>query len=101
MFFHHMIVFLVTVLAVTTTALPYGIQDLYARGNTWGTKNYRCNIDHYHRNVKPLLISTFKAEFPKSFEKRCGKNPDFIVERDGTVYPEATGGQRNCPKASF
>jgi len=43
--------------------------------------------DHtYHRNVKPDIIKKFQAQY-SNFKSLCGSNPDFFVERDGTVYP--------------
>ncbi|KDR81891.1 hypothetical protein GALMADRAFT_240169 [Galerina marginata CBS 339.88] len=57
---------------------------LYAR---WGSGKYVIDDNTYHRSVKPILISTFSGK--PGFKGLCGSNPDFHVERDGTVYPTA------------
>ncbi|KIY52407.1 hypothetical protein FISHEDRAFT_69830 [Fistulina hepatica ATCC 64428] len=62
---------------------------------------YSCDLDHYHRKVKPALLSEFRKM--KSFTSRCGSNPDFVVDRKGIVTPQLTKRNKdnNCSKKKF
>ena len=64
----------------------YDVLDnaLYPR---WGSGKYVIDDHTYHRDVKPKILSHFNGM--KGFSSKCGSNPDFMVERDGTVYPSS------------
>ncbi|KAF9007443.1 hypothetical protein BDQ17DRAFT_1237960, partial [Cyathus striatus] len=57
----------------------------------WGTGDYKLDDNTYHLKVKPTFISKFKS---KKFTDYCGSNPDFFIEKDGTVYPSATASKQ-------
>ncbi|PPQ67659.1 hypothetical protein CVT25_012687 [Psilocybe cyanescens] len=69
----------------------------------WGSGKYKIDDDTYHRIVKPHFLSVFGAM--PSFKGLCGSNPDFFVERDGTVYPSAVESKAKkagkCTKSKY
>ncbi|KAH9484082.1 hypothetical protein JR316_0003562 [Psilocybe cubensis] len=75
--------------------------ELFAR--TWGTGKWTMDDDLYHRTVKPHFLSVFKGM--PSFTGLCGSNPDFFIEKDGTVYPSAVESKAKklgkCTKSKY
>ncbi|CAA7266740.1 unnamed protein product [Cyclocybe aegerita] len=70
---------------------------LYRR---WGSGRYVIDDHTYHREVKPRILSEMRKL--KSFTSKCGSNPDFHVERDGTVYPSSRNDKKGqCTKRAF
>ncbi|CAA7266897.1 unnamed protein product [Cyclocybe aegerita] len=70
---------------------------LYRR---WGSGKYVIDDNTYHRDVKPKILAEMKKI--KGFESKCGHNPDFHVERDGTVYPSSRTDKKGlCSKKTF
>jgi hypothetical protein len=81
---------------------------------------YKIDIDFYHRKVKPKFIAAFQNEYgAKKFNDmyagqlemkllylwntgllRCGKNPDFDIDKDGWVWPNAVKG-KGCSKVFY
>jgi len=68
---------------------------------------YTLDLDVYHRQVKPIFITRFRAAFNDFTSKygafrssatfglltfliRCGNNPDFEIDRNGIVNLELT-----------
>ncbi|KAG5353012.1 hypothetical protein C0989_011160 [Termitomyces sp. Mn162] len=76
-------------------ARTYSVLDkaLFPR---WGSGKYVIPDDTYHRDVKPKILQQMKSI--KGFESKCGSNPDFHVERDGTVYPSSRKKNSVCTK---
>jgi len=76
--------------------------ELFTRGELWGSGKYKVDISVYHSEIKPVFIQKFSAL--GSFISLCGKNPDFAIEKDGTVYPNAVGAAKKtgkCTKNKF
>ncbi|KIJ96225.1 hypothetical protein K443DRAFT_293721 [Laccaria amethystina LaAM-08-1] len=68
---------------------------------TWGTGKYKLDMDVYHREVKPIFLTKFRTEYgTKKFNDMCGTNPDFEVDKDGWVWPNAVKG-KNCSKKNY
>lgn len=67
---------------------------------TWGTGNYKLDMDVYHREVKPIFLTRFFSAYGTKFNGMCGKNPDFKVDKNGWVWPDATKG-KNCSKKRY
>ena len=74
-------------------------------------------MDVYHREVKPIFLTKFRSAYgTKKFNDmyvfllhtqvapwsdiRCGTNPDFDVDKDGWVWPNAVKG-KNCSKVVY
>jgi hypothetical protein len=76
-------------------------EPIFIRGQTWGSGKYTIDLDVYHRTVKPQFISAFNSNFGSKFSKMCGSNPDFAIEKDGTVYPNAVKKGGQCSKKTF
>ncbi|KAF9007444.1 hypothetical protein BDQ17DRAFT_1422820 [Cyathus striatus] len=72
---------------------------LYRR---WGKKQYKLDDSTCHRVVKPKFIAAFNS---KKFINYCGKNPDFFIDDDGFVYPDATAAKQKkagkCNQTEF
>ncbi|KAJ3517827.1 hypothetical protein NLJ89_g262 [Agrocybe chaxingu] len=70
---------------------------LYRR---WGSGRYVIDDHTYHRDVKPRILSEMRKL--KGFSSKCGNNPDFHVDRDGTVYPSRRNDKKGlCTRRAF
>ncbi|KIJ94147.1 hypothetical protein K443DRAFT_369036 [Laccaria amethystina LaAM-08-1] len=68
---------------------------------TWGTGKYKLDLAVYHRDVKPIFLTTFRGKYgTKKFNDMCGTNPDFDVDKNGWVWPNAVKG-KNCSKKDY
>ena len=83
---------------------------------------YKIDIDLYHRKVKPKFIAAFQNQYGAKkfndmyvghletklayfwnkgyFYLRCGKNPDFDIDKEGWVWPNGVKG-KSCSKVFF
>jgi hypothetical protein len=80
-------------------------------------ERYALDLDVYHQQVKPIFITGFKAAFNAFISKygafrssatfgltfltRCGNNPDFEIDRNGIVNPNAIRGRDLCTRVAY
>ncbi|KIJ92041.1 hypothetical protein K443DRAFT_114199 [Laccaria amethystina LaAM-08-1] len=103
----HTLIYLFLCVCLIVGILPAASSPTYQLGEgftvfaTWGKgdRKYKLDLEVYHREVKPIFLARFRQAFNAgTFNRLWGTNPDFEIDKNGIVFPNAVHGQDMCTR---